>query len=342
MYIDRRKIIIISAAAAVLIALIVGAVLIFSKRPDQSVIQVVNVDSNPARTNTLALAKEYNEKGEYQRALDLLDRLLIEDASDSEARALRDEAIEGNKKEREAALQAAQAAQAAAMASNNASASLSAEDIAAQRRLEEEQRRLEEDRRRAREAELARQREEAELAALRAAEQRAAAEAAAAERRAAAEAEAARRQAEEAELARKSQELQNQMRAVNDLVSQGKVALGNNNYAGASSLFNEALQRVPAGESQFEAQKLADIGEAYYENYAGNPGTVQGEESLKQAANYARDSVRKDASQALPHFTLGKVYSELKQWDNATPPPGNHAGHYRKGGDRLWQSLRYG
>jgi len=45
------------------------------------------------RANTLALAREYVERGEFQRALDLLDTLLIEDSTDADARALRDQAI---------------------------------------------------------------------------------------------------------------------------------------------------------------------------------------------------------------------------------------------------------
>ena len=46
------------------------------------------------RTNMLTLAREYIERGDYDRALDLLDKLIIRDVQDSEARALRDEALE--------------------------------------------------------------------------------------------------------------------------------------------------------------------------------------------------------------------------------------------------------
>ena len=47
------------------------------------------------RNNTLRLAAEYIEKGEFQRALDLIDQLLLVNPDDEEARTLRDEALEG-------------------------------------------------------------------------------------------------------------------------------------------------------------------------------------------------------------------------------------------------------
>ena len=49
--------------------------------------------SGRERSNMLALAREYIDRGDYDRALDLLDRLIIKDVNDQEARALRDEAL---------------------------------------------------------------------------------------------------------------------------------------------------------------------------------------------------------------------------------------------------------
>jgi hypothetical protein len=157
MYIDRRKVIIIGIAALVLAALIVGAILIFGNKGNLDVDKTYgdstsgdSLSGDSIRNNTLALAKDYIDRGEYQRALDLLDKLLIENAADSDARILQDEAIVGNKNEREAAQAAAQSAAEAASAAqqlamaaannqsalNNQSAAQSAEQIAAQRRLE--------------------------------------------------------------------------------------------------------------------------------------------------------------------------------------------------------------
>ena len=45
------------------------------------------------RANTIVLAEDYLDKGEFQRSLDLLDSLLIENVQDEDVRALRDRVI---------------------------------------------------------------------------------------------------------------------------------------------------------------------------------------------------------------------------------------------------------
>ena len=49
------------------------------------------------RSNILKLARDYSGQGEDQRALDLLDQLLISNADDAEAKALRDEVVKHKK-----------------------------------------------------------------------------------------------------------------------------------------------------------------------------------------------------------------------------------------------------
>jgi tetratricopeptide (TPR) repeat protein len=142
-------------------------------------------------------------------------------------------------------------------------------------------------------------------------------EARTAEDRAAAEAQAARRRAQEEDLAQKSRELRAEMRGVEDLVAKGRNALGRDDFAVAAAAFAEARSAMPAGEGGFEAEKLADIAEAYFEAYARNPGSAEGAAALKEAAAYARSAVEKDPARALPHHTLGKVYRELGQLDSA-------------------------
>jgi predicted Zn-dependent protease len=53
------------------------------------------------RANLLALATRYYEDGEYQRALDKLDELLIEDPEDAEANDLRRQVIQARREEEE-------------------------------------------------------------------------------------------------------------------------------------------------------------------------------------------------------------------------------------------------
>ncbi len=78
----KQKIFTVAGAALILAA---AAFLLFTgplkKNPDE-------------KDNTYALARTYAERGEYDRALSLLDSLLIKDADDATARALLDEILE--------------------------------------------------------------------------------------------------------------------------------------------------------------------------------------------------------------------------------------------------------
>ncbi len=53
------------------------------------------------RRNTRSWAEDYSNNGEYQRALDLLDRILIENAEDAEAKALKARILEAKRKAEE-------------------------------------------------------------------------------------------------------------------------------------------------------------------------------------------------------------------------------------------------
>jgi hypothetical protein len=70
------------------------------------------VKAERTRANVLASAQYYLDKGDYGRALDLLDKLLIDNASDADAKKLRDRAVLGKSGSDTAA--AAQLAQAEA------------------------------------------------------------------------------------------------------------------------------------------------------------------------------------------------------------------------------------
>ena len=79
---NKRARIIVIAAAALAVVAVAGLLLMFGP-------------ARAARTrqNVLASAQYYLDKGDYDRALDLLDKLLIDNAGDSDARALRDTAM---------------------------------------------------------------------------------------------------------------------------------------------------------------------------------------------------------------------------------------------------------
>jgi len=78
----NKKTLIAIGAAVILILLGTGAFLLFSKP-----------GTDPKRANILKLAKEYADQGEDQRALDLLDQLLITNADDPDAQALRKDVV---------------------------------------------------------------------------------------------------------------------------------------------------------------------------------------------------------------------------------------------------------
>jgi hypothetical protein len=110
---DIRKFLFIIGGTAGLIAVIIGGIFLFGKGEESkdsergSEIQTEtaakdnqeNITSTETgkqdsiRENTLRLAKSYMENGEYQRALDLVDKLLIENSDDMEAKQLQDKII---------------------------------------------------------------------------------------------------------------------------------------------------------------------------------------------------------------------------------------------------------
>jgi len=71
--------------AALLLLLLVGGWLLFAHPGDSE------------RGNILKLARDYAAQGEDQRALDLLDKLLIKNADDPDAKALRDQVVQAKK-----------------------------------------------------------------------------------------------------------------------------------------------------------------------------------------------------------------------------------------------------
>ena len=91
---DRQKILLIGGGVLLLIFLGLGGFFLLNKDQPETAETVV-VDQT--RQNTLLLAEEYLERGEFQRALDLLDSLMIKNAGDEEARLLRDRILEARK-----------------------------------------------------------------------------------------------------------------------------------------------------------------------------------------------------------------------------------------------------
>ena len=86
----KQKIIIISASAALLVLIVLG-IIFFVKGKKKDLNDggtAIASQSDKRRDNTLKLIERYLAQGEYDRALDLIDRLLIENPDDEEANEL--------------------------------------------------------------------------------------------------------------------------------------------------------------------------------------------------------------------------------------------------------------
>jgi tetratricopeptide (TPR) repeat protein len=279
---QQQKILLVSGG--VLLVLLITGLIFFAwgKGGDAN---MTGVDAR--KMNTIKLATTYAGSGEFDRALNLIDGLLIDNPDDEDALALQ-----------------------RAILSMDRSGSNSVNDTEAlieiQRRFLEEQQRQN--------AILASsiQRSGADSSSKSAAETEAAAA-----RRAAADAEEARKKAQEEELAKASREMQEIMRKVNNLVADGKARLASNDLSGASQLFNDAKKLIPPGESRFDAQKLAEMADAYYDYSSRNSNSSSGREALNIASQTANEAIAKDSSQALPHYVVGRIARDANQNDKA-------------------------
>ncbi|MDR1410597.1 MAG: tetratricopeptide repeat protein [Spirochaetaceae bacterium] len=286
----NKKVIIIAASAIAAVLLCTGIVFLVRGNGEKSRIR-----------NILSLAGDYIAQDEYQRALALLEGILIEDPNNEAAKLLRDEALQKQRESRNAALagagDSAPAPDGSLDAAMQAIQAMQAQSLAAQERLALERSRMEAD------ASVSRAEAEAERLA-------AAAAAAAAEEQ--------RKQAQAEEMARASRETQEKMRAVNELVDRGRGALKSGDIPSAEAAFRDALEKMPAGESRFDAGIRSGIASAYYDLSAGRDTAQEVKnEARKYAGDYARSSVERDRAQAQPHYTLGKIAGDLRQWESA-------------------------
>ncbi|MFW5769737.1 MAG: tetratricopeptide repeat protein, partial [Spirochaetota bacterium] len=97
----NKRIVIIGGIVLLLGVVAVSLFLLLPARGAGEIVEEVD-KTDTVRINTLRLAGEYGDQGEYQRALDLLDNLLVQNPDDEEARELRDSIIEAkNRAERE-------------------------------------------------------------------------------------------------------------------------------------------------------------------------------------------------------------------------------------------------
>lgn len=284
---DSRKKKIIVGAAIILAILLIGA----------GTAAILGGSGARERSNMLALARDYIDRGDFDRALDILDQLLIRDKDDAEAQALLKEALD-----RKAGLKPPEgddaAAQALAQSLDQLGKSLerSASELASQAGGS------------------------SGSSSQSASAQDSAAAAEAARLQAEADAAAARKRAQDEAFAKANAELKALMEKVNGLVEEGSTASGSGQYAQAKSKYDEAAGLLPADEPKFASSTWSDIAEGYYDGYKHSPESSGGIDSIKQAQRAAQEAIRlapTDPATARPHYTLSKIYNDSNLPDQA-------------------------
>ncbi|MBN2811751.1 MAG: tetratricopeptide repeat protein [Spirochaetales bacterium] len=339
----QKKIVLIGAGAAVLLLLLGIGLVIASKRSGAA------SDSTALRQNTLTLVRNYVEREEFDRALSLLEGLLIRNPDDSDASALLDAVLEARRlknayadgsgsvstEELQAALDAAReaiarvsaAADAAAAAASRA-ASVSSAD-AAERNKASGSKSVESDEERAgtKVSELqakknvqedpglkaADDKRRAEEAAQKEKEDREARDREAALQKEQAAAEEAKRKAAEEELSKKNAETRKRIEAVNSAVEKGKERASAGSLRSALSAFDEARNSLPEGEKAYASGKYTEMAESLLALAKNESDSTLKSEALSSALEYANLAVSSDPANPRARFTRGQIYVEQKK-----------------------------
>lgn len=270
---------IVAALAAVIVVLI----LIFSIRSCSS----ASHSPEKERQNTIVLAKKYMDKGQYESAMELLNKLLIENADDKEIEELLDQLIE-LKKQKDA--------QSGVTVINGSGSGPGSYDInidtssftdalnKANERNQEVLNKL---------LEAQRQDEQERQSQAKAQEQQR-------------KAEEAKRKAEEEELAKQNKKNAEKIAKINDLITQANASLNTGKNAEAIKKYQEALKLLPIeqGEPKFSASKFSEIASNLYDAAEREKSASERTALMTNAVTYAQKAIEKDPGNAKAHFIL--------------------------------------
>lgn len=301
----KKKIRNIAIVSAVLLAVIIGLIFL---------IRGCVKSSSPEykeRQNIIRLAEKYKDKQQYDNAMDLLNKLLIQDPDDKEVNDLLDEIIE---------LKAAQERENAASftvingqtgpgsydinidtsAFKETFDSMSRELTAANEANAKSQEQLN------RLLEAQRQDEKDRQAQAQALEQQK-------------KAEEAQRKAAEEELAKQNSKVQAEIQKVNELIQQGNSKLNAGSNQDALKKYKEAVACLPIsqGEPKFSGSKYAEIASNLYEAAEREKNPETKALLMQNAVTYAQKAVEKDPANAKAHFILAMNAENSKDADTA-------------------------
>lgn len=322
MNLDKKKKIIIGCAGAVLIAL-----LIFIP------VTIKSCSSKTSLKNKYNLAKVYAERGEYDRALSLLDTILVKNSEDEIALDMLNQIVEMKKAASEGrtvegftnlkldtsefadTMQDTLSTMQKALEESNKQNEENRKAMENMLKMQEESSKAEADRRK--EEENRRQKVEAEekARAVKEAEEKKTREAALAEQKRQAE---EKRKAEEAEIAKKNEKLKKQLNDVNEEIQKGETALATGNFEEAMKHFNKANSIMPseAGKDLIAA-KESEIAESLYEAAQKAATPEEKERLLAEAVAMANKAVKDNPQDATSHYILAQDAIGRKDYDNA-------------------------
>jgi len=316
----KKKIIIIAAASLLLLLLLFFGIRGIARAASSS-----GAKGNDARQNTLALAQKYLDKGQYDKAMDLLNSLLISNPDDEEADRLLDEAIKQKKASDDQA-----AAQNIVVQPGDSSYNINIDTdelTAALREQNERSQQMINDL-----LEQQRQSQDAQRAE------------AAAEKKAAEELkkkeEAERKAAEEA-LAQKNAALKSKIAGINEKIMAGKADLNTGNIDSALSNFKSAVSQLPLseGEPAFSASKYSEVASALFDASQNEKDPAKREKLGKAALEYVNKALSVNPNDPVSHYILGMNYSSSNDWQKAAKEfeeaakndPGNYMYYYQLG-----------
>ena len=273
--------------------------------------------SKSARDNTLSLVQMYLDRGEYDRALDKLDELLIKNGKEQDIIDLMDKII---------------AAKNAASSENgaNVTVEVDTEGLSSvidsmrsemvknnenmKKQLDKTNAEAEKDRK-----EMAlllkQQQKQAEQEKVRQEEERNRQKALEEQRK---KDEIARKAAEE-ELAKKNAALKKEIAAVNDEIQQGKTALNSGNIDSALLHFDSAIKKLPVseGEPGFSATKYSEMANLLYSAEQTASSDSDKKRLHQTAVDYAQNAVAKNPKDGPSQFILGMDAMDSKDYQKA-------------------------
>lgn len=324
---DKQKAVIAAIIALILIA---GAILIFVKKK-----------AGNSYDNVIKLAKIYSDKGEYDRALSMLDSILLKDSDNPEVVALLNQIVqlkqESEQKDKD---DSKVQVQVPVPVNSNVTVDFDTDDItnamadsissmksalAESNKQAEENRRVAEDNRRAMEQLIKMQeqqkkeddkRREEEAVRIKKLQQeldeRKAEEEASAKQKKIAE---EKRKVQEAEIAKKNAELKKKIDEVNDEVTLGKTALATGNYEEAMKHFQKADSMLPGVNSEnFTSSKKSEIAQALLEASEKSQSKEEKQRLLNEAVEMAKKALEENQNDSGAHYVMAQDALNKKDW----------------------------